>query len=348
MPLQSIDPLLREAVGRRASDMHLVVGHPPLFRIDGALVAVSGKRDLALRELEGVLRLMLSELQWKTFQTSHELDFAYEAGDHRFRMNLHMERGNPALAGRLIRRELPTFEEIGLPASACAMITHPSGLVLVTGPAGSGKSTTLAAMIGQINATRPVHIVTLEDPVEFVFPSAKGLVKQREVGTDTQSFAEGLKHLLRQDPEVIMVGEMRDPETIATVLTLAETGHLVFSTLHTRSAAATVTRIIDAFPATQQDQIRLQLSLSLRGIVSQVLFPKKGGGRVAAREILVANAAVGNLIREQKIEQIPNVLLTGRKEGMCSFSQSVQELVAEDILDETFALPYLDIRRKRV
>lgn len=335
---------LDSAIERKASDIHLVVGEPPVYRIDGKLARVKGK-PFTKKDVEGMIAEMLSTKQTAVFQQTHELDFAFEQNTHRFRMNLHVERGNPALSGRVIRTQLPTFEEIALPDIVRDMIGMPNGLILVTGSAGTGKSTTLAAMLGQINATRPAHILTLEDPIEFVFPQALGLVKQREVGTDTESFAEGLKHILRQDPDVVMVGEMRDPETISTTLTLAETGHLVFSTLHTRSAPSTINRIIDSFPSNQQNQIRLQLALSLRGIISQVLLPKVGGGRVAAREILLSSPAVSNLIRENKVEQIGNVILTSRKAGMVSLDQSIRDLVKEGVVASSAAEQYTDVKR---
>ncbi len=337
--MPQIVSIFTDAIERKASDIHLVVGRPPVFRIDGRLVPRKTK-PISKKELEGMIQEMLPTRQWDRFVDSHELDTAFEAEGHRFRVNLHVERGNPALAARVIRTTLPTFEEITMPEVVRDLIQAPNGLILVTGPAGTGKSTALAAMLGEINATRPAHIVTLEDPIEFVFPEALGLVKQREVGGDTASFAEGLKHMLRQDPDVIMVGEMRDPETISTVLTLAETGHLVFSTLHTRSAAASINRIIDSFPAAQQDQIRAQLSLSLRGIISQVLLPKVGGGRIAAREILLSNPATANLIRENKIEQIANILLTGKQEGMVSLEQAIRKLMKDGLVTDEVTKPY--------
>jgi twitching motility protein PilT len=342
--MAQIISILDDAIERKASDIHLVVGKPPIFRIDGRLVVRKAKPILK-KELESMLTEILTSKQWATFLAKHELDFAFEEESHRFRMNLHVERGNPALAARVIRMQLPTFEEIGIPDVVRDMTKLPNGLILVTGPAGTGKSTTLAAMLGEINATRPAHIVTLEDPIEFVYPSGLGLVKQREVGTDTESFAEGLKHMLRQDPDVVMVGEMRDPETIATTLTLAETGHLVFSTLHTRSAPATINRIIDSFPPNQQNQVRLQLALSLRGIISQVLLPRAKGGRVAAREVLVANPAIANLIRENKVEQIGNVVLTGRKAGMVSLEQSIQDLIKQGVVTDTVAMQFTETKR---
>jgi len=341
--------LVEEAVERKASDIHLSVAHPPLLRVDGNLLAI-GNESLTSKQVEILVREVVEEARWKRFQQSHELDFAYEDKARRFRVNLHMARGQLALAARVIRATIPTFEEIGLPEVAQHLIDYENGLILVTGPAGTGKSTTLAAMLGVINASRPAHIVTLEDPIEYVFPEGNGLVKQREVGTDTDSFAEGLRRALRQDPDVIMVGEMRDPETISAALTLAETGHLVFSTLHTSSAAQAVHRIVDSFSGEQQEQIRRQLALSLRGVVAQDLLPQVTGGLVAAREILINNNAVANLIRENKVEQIGSVIQTGREEGMVPMERAVEELWKQGIISDETArahLPASVFRSKR-
>lgn len=317
--------LLKQAVAQKASDIHLTVDKPPIFRLSGNLHALKVPA-LTARGVEVMVREIVSDAQWKRFQAERELDFACEESDQRLRVNLHVARGTTALAARLIRTTLPTFEEIGLPEVAQRLVEEENGLILVTGPAGTGKSTTLAAMLGAINETKPLHIVTLEDPIEFVFPKGVGVVKQREVGSDTLSFGEGLRRALRQDPDVIMVGEMRDPETIAAALTLAETGHLVFSTLHTNSAAQAVHRIVDSFSGQQQEQVRSQLALSLRSIIAQNLLPSADGGLVAAREILINNNACANLIRENKVEQISTVIQTGKADGMITMEHAIEEL----------------------
>ncbi|TAK03349.1 type IV pilus twitching motility protein PilT [Patescibacteria group bacterium] len=335
-----MEALLKEAVKRKASDVHLAAGHPPMLRVDGELVPLKAP-ELTGKAVETLAREIAGEAHWKRFTASHEEDFAFDTAQARFRVNLHVEQGRPAFAARLIPHEIPSYEELGLPESIQAFTDLPNGLVIITGPAGTGKSTTLASMLQDINERRGGHIVTLEDPIEYVFPQGKGLVKQREVGTDTASFAEALRRALRQDPDVIMVGEMRDPETIAAALTLAETGHLVFSTLHTSSAAQAVHRIVDSFSGPQQEQVRQQLSLSLRAVVAQTLLPAKKGGLVAAREILVNNAAVSNLIRENKVEQIASAIQTGRADGMISMEKALGDLVDEGLVEEEAVAPYL-------
>jgi twitching motility protein PilT len=332
--------LLTDAVKRKASDIHLAVGHPPTYRISGDLVA-SKSPELTSRSVEQLAREILPDARWKRFLETHELDFAYEDEEHRFRINLHLARGGTALAARIIPRAIPSFDDILLPEPARRLVETENGLILVTGPAGTGKSTTLAAMLGWLNDNHPYHIVTLEDPIEFVFPRSQGIVKQREVGTDTDSFAEGLRRCLRQDPDVIMVGEMRDPETIAAALTLAETGHLVFSTLHTSSSAQAVYRIVDSFQGPQQEQVLRQLSLSLRGVIAQDLLQRKDGGLVAAREILLNNNAVANLIRENKVEQISSVIQTGRSEGMMPMERAIEDLWKGGTISEEVARAHL-------
>lgn len=338
--------LVSEAVSRKASDVHLAAEHPPLARVDGVLEPLDDKA-LSAHAVETLIQEAVSADQWKRFQKELELDAAYERAEQRLRLNLHYDRGTPALAARIIPLKIPSFTELGLSETIQDAARFPNGLVLITGPAGCGKSTTIAALLESINTARSAHIVTLEDPIEYIFPIGKGLIKQREIGTDTSSFAEGLRHALRQDPDVIMVGEMRDPETIAAALTLAETGHLVFSTLHTSSAAQAVNRIVDSFSGSQQEQVRHQLSLSLRLVVSQALIPKKKGGLVAAREILVNTAGIANLIRENKIEQISTAIQTGRTEGMITLDRAVAALVSEGTIDEDMAAPYLATRSRR-
>ncbi|MFA5133532.1 MAG: type IV pilus twitching motility protein PilT [Patescibacteria group bacterium] len=337
----TINELLKTAVKLKASDLHLVVGSQPILRIDGELQKIKVK-PLSGREAESLALSMLDKSQQDKFLREKELDTAYDLPTgERFRINLHFEKDSIGVAARAIPKDIPSIEDIGLPAVAKKFTELPHGLVLVTGPTGSGKSTTLAAMINEINKTRAENIITLEDPVEFLFSPEKSVIRQRQLGTDMITFAEGLKHILRQDPDVVMVGEMRDLETIATTLTLAETGHLVFATLHTYSAAQTIDRIIDVFPPHQQAQIKMQLALTLRGVLSQQLVPGKDGKRVAVREILVNNPAVANLIREGKIQQINTVLQTGSRFGMMTLEQDFKRLIKEKMLTEEAAKAYL-------
>jgi len=340
---------LGEAIKRKASDLHLAAGYPPLFRVDGELVKGKDKA-LAPKIVEMAIREIVEEVRWRRFQQEKELDFAYEDLDFRFRVNLHFERGHAAFTARVIRRTIPSFEEIDMGEEVQVFAKEKNGLVIFTGPAGTGKSTALATLLQEINNTRPEHIVTLEDPIEYIFPPGKGLVKQREIGLDSLSFAEGLRRALRQDPDVIMVGEMRDPETMSTALTLAETGHLVFSTLHTSTAAQAVHRIVDAFTGSQQDQVRRQLSMSLRAVIAQQLLPRAGGGQVAAREILLNTNAIANLIRENKVEQIPSIVQTSRGDGMVSWSRAIQALVEKRLISKETAEAYSSLaeaKRKR-
>jgi len=324
----NLNTLFTTVIKNKASDLHLVANMPPILRIDGKLVPLAKTVPLTSKAIKELILSILSREQEERFIKEKELDFAHQASsDSRFRVNLHFEKGNPSLAARLIPAKIPTMEEISMPEVAYELVRKPHGLILVTGPTGSGKSTTLAAMVDLINREQSLNIITMEDPIEFLFKSNKCIVRQRQIGFDSKTFGEAMRRVLRQDPDVIVIGEMRDLETIATALTLAETGHLVFATLHTWSAAQTIDRIIDSFPEHQQTQIRLQLALTLRGIVSQQLLPKIGGGRVAAREILVNNSAIANLIRENKISQINTVIETNAKLGMTSLRQDLQKLV---------------------
>jgi twitching motility protein PilT len=341
-PLEMMNTLFEIAVAKDASDIHLVVGSPPLLRIAGDLVAIDGAKALSTEQAEELVFSFISEEEKKTLFAMRELDLAYQIpSGKRFRVNVHWEKRNVGMAARIIPSEIPTMDAVGLPSAAQAMTEFPHGLVLVTGPTGSGKSTALAAMIDSINQREPVNIITLEDPIEFVFEAKHGVVRQRQFGQDFISFPDALKHILRQDPDVVMVGEMRDMDTIATTLTIAETGHLVFATLHTYSASQTINRIIDAFPSHQQNQIRTQLALTLRGVISQQLLPKIGGGRIAAREILLNNSAVSNLIRENKAAQIVNVLQTSASKGMTTFQQDLEHLVKSGTVDEDIAKQYV-------
>lgn len=339
----NINNLFKLATKNKASDLHIIVGKPPILRIDGELKMLPDNevvtRDIAEKMIFGIL----TERQQKKYLEERELDISYEIAEYsRYRVNLHWEKDNPGLVARVIASEIPQLEDLGMPDIATQLLSRTSGLILVTGPTGCGKSTTLAAMIDRINQTRTAHIVTLEDPIEFVHQPKKSIIKQRQLGTDMLSFDDALKHVLRQDPNVIMVGEMRDLETMATTITLAETGHLVLATLHTHSAAQTIDRIIDVFPPHQQSQVRLQLSISLSGIITQQLVPKVSGGRVAVREILVNTPAIANIIRENKIPQIKSVIQTSAEEGMFSMEQNIKELLDNNLIEETTALAYLN------
>ncbi|HMM21358.1 MAG TPA: type IV pilus twitching motility protein PilT [Selenomonadales bacterium] len=324
----TMDILLKEALARQASDLHLTVGVPPVLRINGELFPL-GYPKLRPETTRGFLKEIAGAEALAKFAELGEADFSYAIqGLSRFRVNAFHQRGSVAIAVRLVNERVPTLEELGHPDILSHFARKPRGLVLVTGPTGSGKSTTLAAMIGLINRERACHIITLEDPIEFLHSHGKSIVNQRELHLDTRSFAGALRAALREDPDVILVGEMRDMETIATAITAAETGHLVLATLHTGDAAQTIDRIIDVFPPHQQQQVRIQLSLTLQGIVAQQLLPRQDGqGRVAALEILVATPAVRNIIREAKTHQLGSVLQTSAKAGMQTMDGSLRDLV---------------------
>jgi len=328
-----MEQLLRYLWDNHATDLHLCAGTEPRVRVDGQLLAIPGAAAITTEFMDAVLTGLLSEDDAETYLQERQLDFAFTwAANARFRANAYFQLDRPALALRLIPTEIPSPEDIGLPESTAGLVTRPHGLVLMTGPTGSGKSTTLASMIGWINQHRPVHILTIEDPIEYVHPPRAALVNQREVGQDVATFADGLKAALREDPDVVLVGEMRDLETIRLTLTLAETGHLVFATLHTNDAAQTVDRIIDVFPADQQDQIRTQFSMSLAAVIAQRLVPRIGGGRVAAYEVLMGTTAISNIIREGKVRQLRNLIATGQKDGMMVMEQSLAALVAAGVI----------------
>jgi twitching motility protein PilT len=333
--------LFKIATEKKASDLHLAANRKPILRIDGRLYEVEDEPVLKPKDLEKVIFEILSQEQKERFIKTKDLDFSYELKGSRYRVNLHFEKGDVGLVARVVPPVIPTLEDIMMPEIVYDLTRLSQGLILVTGPTGHGKSTTLAAMINQINKERVCHIVTLEDPIEFLFSSEKSIIKQRELGSDMLSFAAGLKHVLRQDPNVIMVGEMRDLETIAATLTLAETGHLVLATLHTYSAAQTVDRIIDVFPPHQQGQIRLQLSMTLAGVISQRLLPRIGGGRIAAKEILINTPAVANLIREQKTAQINTIIQTSAEKGMITMEQDLKRLVQEGLIEPEVARAYI-------
>jgi twitching motility protein PilT len=315
------------AVG--ASDLHLAAGSPPLARVDGHLGTLDGFGSLTGVGIQRALYSVLTQKQRERFEIERELDLAYSmAGKARFRVNLYWQREAVGAAFRRIPYEIKSLEQLGMPASLGRFAGLPRGLVLVTGPTGSGKSTTLAALVDLANRTRHDHIMTVEDPIEFLHTHKACLVNQREVGEDTHSFSNALRHALRQDPDIILVGEMRDLETIGVALTAAETGHLVFGTLHTQDAAQTIDRVIDVFPPHQQQQVRAQLAGALQGVVSQTLCRKASGrGRVAASEVLIATPAVRNLIREGKTHQVYSVLQAGAQHGMHSLDQSLADLV---------------------
>lgn len=323
-----IENLLDEVIKRKASDLHLQVGLPPTLRIDGALKPISGAEILDEEAVETLVFAILDDDQKQILLKDKEFDFSFAFGDlGRFRVNAFHERGNIAAALRLIPNEILTVEQLNLPPILNKFADFPRGLVLITGPTGSGKSTTLAALVNKINHERTEHIITIEDPIEFTHKSVKSIIVQREVHYDTYSFSAALRSSLREDPNVVLIGEMRDLETIASAITIAETGHLVFATLHTNSAAQSVDRMVDVFPPHQQPQIRAQLSNMLMAICSQRLVPAIGGGRVVAAEILVATPAVRNIIREGKSHQLDAVIQTGAEYGMQSMDKTLVSLI---------------------
>ena len=324
-----IDEILRMAVDRKASDIHITSGLPPMIRLDGEVVSLPYEKmaeDTARRMVYDIL----NDDDLKKFEQTHELDFGYSVkGLARFRVNVYMQRNSVAAALRMIPNRIPTFDELRLPSIIRDLAKRSSGLILVTGPTGSGKSTTIASMIDDINETRHGHIITIEDPIEYLHRHKNCMVNQREMHSDTYSFHNSLRAVLREDPDIILVGELRDLETIEAALTLAETGHLVFGTLHTRNAPSTVDRIIDVFPADQQDQIKVLLANTIEAVVSQQLLPKLGGGRVAALEIMVGIPAIKNLIREGKTHQMYSVIETSSNVGMQTMDRSLAELVRQ-------------------
>ena len=342
MPEQtlSIDTLLEQMVAHNASDLHVTVGSHPALRVRGQLERLEGFPVFTADATRQLLYRIISSEQQKRLELDRQLDLSYSIpGVARFRVNIYSQRESLAAAFRLIPAELKSLEELGLPSSLYQLCDKPRGLVLVTGPTGSGKSTTLASLIDEINRTKAEHIITIEDPIEFLHRHKRCIVNQRELGPDATSFAEALRGALRQDPDVILLGEMRDLETISTALTAAETGHLVFATLHTQDAASTVDRVIDVFPAGQQGQIRTQLAGTLEGIIAQTLIPTADGqGRVSAIEVLFPDDAVRNLIRQAKAEQVYSIMQTGGKKGMQTMEQALAELVLRGVITEEVAL----------
>ncbi|MFZ5391131.1 MAG: type IV pilus twitching motility protein PilT [Patescibacteria group bacterium] len=342
MSTSSLEMLFSQAAQKQASDLHLVAGQPPVIRLNGELKTLD-QEPLNASAVQKIIYGILSPEVKTKLEKYRELDTSYQISDGtRFRVNVFYEKGNLSLAARVIPTSIPRPEELYLPDIAQELTRLEHGLILVTGPTGSGKSTSIASLVEMINQQRNLNIITLEDPIEFLFESKKCLIQQRQLGTDMLSFAEGLKHVLRQDPDVIMVGEMRDLETISTTLTLAETGHLVFATLHTNNAAETIDRIVDVFPPHKQNQIRLQLSLSLRAVISQRLLPLNNGGQRAVFEVLINNPAVANLIRENKISQIKSVIQTSADQGMITLERSVKALLQQGLISPDTAELYLD------
>jgi len=331
---ERIQDLLKQLVSTGSSDLHLRVGLPPTYRTDGELAAIGGDLPLTAHDIETMLVSIMPDRNRAEYQETNDTDFAYEIPDvARFRANGLLERNGPAAVFRVIPTEILTVDDLDLSPEVQKLCYLTKGLVLVTGPTGSGKSTTLSAMVDLINRTRTDHILTIEDPIEFVHPNKQCIITQRQVGSHTQSFKRALRAALREDPDIVLVGEMRDLETIEIAIETAETGHLVFGTLHTTTATSTVDRMIDQFSADRQDQIRVMLSESLKGVIAQVLLKKKGGGRVAAREILITNDAVSNMIREGKTFQLPSIIQTQKKLGMMTLNDSLIGLVDRKLVD---------------
>lgn len=320
-----IQLLYAEAARKEASDLHLIVGFPPMIRVAGLLLPIEGATVLTAKDTEALIAVTLSPEQKEIFSTNKEIDYSLATPSGRFRVNAYYQKGSVAGAFRLIPGQIKTIEALGLPTICREFVKLRQGFILVTGPTGHGKSTTLASMINSINETKGVHIVTIEDPIEYVYPPARALVSQREMHGDTYSWNVALRSVLREDPDVVLVGEMRDFETIQAALTIAETGHLVFATLHTNSAAQTIDRIVDVFPENQQVQVRLQLSNVLEGIVSLRLIPALSGGRVPAAEILTGTPAVRTLIRDGKTHQIDNIIQTSAEFGMMTLEASLAQ-----------------------
>ncbi|OGO85301.1 MAG: type IV pili twitching motility protein PilT [Clostridiales bacterium GWE2_32_10] len=337
-----INEILMDAKEKGASDVHIVVGYPLAFRINGELIYQMSDK-LEKDEVEGLIMPVLNSniINRERFQQTGEIDMAYAIGQNRHRVNVYRQRGTMAAAMRLIPENIPSVVDLGLPISVLKLVEKTKGLILVTGPTGAGKSTTLASMVDYINKNRNSHIITLEDPIEYQYKFKKSIINQREIEKDTESFASGLRAALREDPDVVLVGEMRDIETISTAITAAETGHLVLSTLHTMNAPQTIERIIDVFPANQQSQVRFQLSMILSGIISQQLIERKDRtGRVLASEILISNTAIANLIREGNTHQMKSVLQTRSQEGMQTMDASLLNLYKNGFISKEDILKY--------
>jgi twitching motility protein PilT len=333
-----IKELLGLTIKNKASDLHLLVGVPPTFRIDGALMYATNYPVFKVDVVEQMVFSLLSPEQKELLLSNKELDFSFGFGEEdgedqgRFRINAYYEKGNLAAAFRFLAPKVKTLEELNMPQILHDFAKLKQGFILVTGPSGHGKSSTLAAIINEINLNRSCHILTIEDPIEFIYPKSNSVISQREMGVDTHAWSMALRSALREDPDVVLIGEMRDPETMQAAITLAETGHLVFSTLHTNSASQSVDRIVDSFSADQRPQIRLQLAATLRGIVSQRLLPKIGGGRIPAVEVLIGNSAVANNIRDGKTHLIDTILQTSKDSGMRTLDESLSELATSGIV----------------
>ena len=341
-----IQELLRLTVNSRASDLHLLPEIPPILRIDGTLTPATNIPPLSPESIQSMLYAVMSSEQKELIRMNKDLDFSIAFGggvfgnEGRFRVNAYYQKGTLCAAFRYLPKTIPTLEELRLPKICNNFAELKQGLVLVVGPTGHGKSTTLASIINQIHQSKPAHILTIEDPVEYIYPKGKSIISQRELKTDTNSWHIALRSALREDPDVILVGEMRDPETVAATITLAETGHLVFSTLHTNSAAQSIDRIIDSFPAHEQNQVRMQLAFTLRGIISQRLLPQLGGGRIPAVEILTGTPAVANNIREGKTHLIDSIIQTSQEIGMISMETSLAQLVLSGLISLETAKAY--------
>jgi len=336
--LNGFRQILELAIEKGATDLHVKVPSPPVLRIDSALVPQEEWPPFTGKDIERIFEEVTTEEQREAFGREQELDFAYSLpGLARFRVNVLRQRGTISLAFRRVPSSVPSIDGLGLPQVCKTLIVKPRGLILVTGPAGSGKSTTLAAMLNHLNENETRSVITIEDPIEYLFQDKKCLIRQRDLGDDTKSFSTALIHALRHDPDVIVIGEMRDLDTISTAITAAETGHLVFGTLHTTSAAKTIDRIIDVFPAAEKDMVRSMLSEGLRAVISQTLMKKIGGGRIAAHEIMIGTPAIRNLIRENKIAQMYSAIQTGRQVGMQTLDQNLQQMVREGLVSRQAA-----------
>lgn len=333
--------MLQLTVDRNASDLHLVSGMPPMLRVDGALFPIPGERILTGQDVEAVIPLVMSSEQQDRYKVNKELDFSYSFSDRaRYRVNAYTQKQAYAFAFRRIPLDILSIEELRLPKILHNFTSLRQGLVLITGPTGHGKSTTLASMLNEINTSRSEHIVTIEDPIEFVIPPIKSIISQREMGQDTHSWQIALRSVLREDPNVVLVGEMRDFETIASAITVAETGHLVFTTLHTNSAAQTIDRIVDVFPEEQQAQIRLQLSNVIEAVFSMRLIPAIAGGRVVAYEVMLGTSAIKTAVREGKTHQIDNIIQTSQESGMSTLESSLSRLVKDGVVDYDLAMSF--------